>query len=508
MTTLPPDDKAEPRGVILAALMCTMMLAAMDVTIVSTAIPQIVADLGGFRLFSWVFSIYLLAQTVTIPVYGKLSDLYGRKPVLIIGTLIFLLGSTLSSLSWDMLSLIVFRGLQGLGAGAIMATVSTLAGDLYSIEKRGVVQGWLSSVWAMAAILGPLLGGAFAEYFTWRWIFLINLPLGLLALILIWTYLHESFERRQHRIDYLGSALVLASVGTIMVGLLEGGHAWPWLGIESIALFCGAAVLIALTILVERHAAEPVLPGWLWRSPLIWGSNLAMVGMGVVMMGPSLYLPTFMQSVHGLGAIGAGMVLASMSLGWPVASALSPRLYMWIGFRDTALLGAVLLVLGSAGFLLLPQPEWISAVVLVQVVLGAGFGLLSTSVLVGLQSTVGWDQRGVITGANMFGRYLGQTLGAAVFGSIFNASIAAHLSEAPRRMASDLPANVNDIIEALHQSATEPAVASYLRGAIDLATRHLFLGMAVISVLMLALLFVLPRHFPVIGQHGAHSAKG
>jgi len=491
-------DTVNPRGLILAALMCTMMLAAMDTTIVSTAIPQIVADLGGFRLFSWVFSIYLLAQTVTIPIYGKLSDLFGRKPVLIAGTLIFLAGSTASSLSWNMLSLIVFRGAQGLGAGAVMATVSTLAGDLYSVRERAAVQGWLSSVWGVAAIVGPLLGGAFAEYVSWRWIFLVNLPVGALALILIGTFLHEDFERGRPRIDYLGSALVLASVGTVIFGLLQGGQAWAWGSPESIAVFVIAALLLAATVWVERRAAEPVMPGWLWRRRVLAGSNLAVVGMGLVMMAPSSYLPTFLQSVQGLGPIAAGMVLASMSLGWPVASALSGRLYTRIGFRDTALFGAILMFLASAGFLFLPRPQPVWTVVLDQIVLGAGFGLLSTPLLVGVQSVVGWGRRGVVTGVNMFSRYLGQSLGAALFGAVFNAAIAGRLATAPASVAGNLPPNVNDVIGALHNAHTGAAAQTYLRDSIDLATRHLFLGMAVIGAVVLLVIFVAPRDFPIL----------
>jgi EmrB/QacA subfamily drug resistance transporter len=500
MKTMRDRDADNPRGLILAALMCTMMLAAMDITIVSTAIPQIVADLGGFRLFSWVFSIYLLAQTVTIPVYGKLSDLFGRKPVMIIGTLIFLAGSTACSQSWSMVSLILFRGVQGLGAGAIMATVATLAGDLFTVRERAAVQGWLSSVWGVAAILGPVLGGAFAEYVTWHWIFLVNLPVGALALALIGVFLHEKVEPGHPRIDYLGSALVLASVGAVIFGLLEGGQAWPWLSPQSIAVFTIAAVLLAATVWVERRAAEPVVPGWLWRRRVLAGSNIAAVATGMVMMAPSSYLPTFLQSVQGLGAIAAGLVLACMSLGWPTASALSGRLYMRIGFRDTALIGAVLLFLASGGFLLMPDPQPVWAVVLVQVALGAGFGLLFTPLLVGLQSVVGWEQRGVVTGANIFSRYLGQSFGAAMFGAIFNAAVAERLARAPATVAGALPRNVNDVLGALHDAGTGAAAVAYLRDTIDLATRHLFVGMAVIGVLVLCLLLVVPRHFPVVAQ--------
>jgi len=493
-------DDVNRRGLILSGLMCMMMLAAMDTTIVSTAIPQIVADLGGFRLFSWVFSIYLLAQTVTIPIYGKLSDLFGRKRVLIVGTLIFLAGSAASSLSWNMVSLIMFRGVQGLGASAIMATVWTLAGDLYSVRERAAVQGWLSSVWGIAAIVGPLLGGAFAEYFSWRWIFLVNLPVGALALALIGTFLHEEFERGHPQIDYLGSVLVLTSVGAVIFGLLQGGQAWPWTSRQSIAVFATAVVLLAATVWAERRAAQPVMPGWLWRRRILAGSNLAVVGMGLVLMAPSTYLPTFSQSVQGLGPISAGMVLASMSIGWPTASALSGPLYIRIGFRDTALIGATLIFFASGGFLLMPSPQPVWAVVLDQVTLGAGFGLLSTALLVGVQSVVGWDQRGVVTGANMFSRYLGQSIGAALFGAVFNAAVADRLARVPASIAKGVPQSVNDIIGTLQDAHTGAAAKAYLRHSIDLATRHLFLVMAALGILTLLVLLVVPRHFPLLSQ--------
>jgi MFS family permease len=243
------------------------------------------------------------------------------------------------------------------------------------------------------------------------------------------------------------------------------------------------------------------------------GSNLAVVGMGLVMMGPSSYLPTFLQSVQGLGAIAAGMVLASMSLGWPTASALSGRLYMRIGFRDTALIGAVLMLLASSGFLLMPSPQPVWAVVLDQVVLGGGFGLLSTSLLVGVQSTVGWDRRGVVTGANMFSRYLGQSLGAALFGAVFNNAMAHQLASAPASLRGALPREVDSVIGALNNAGTGAAAQAYLRHSIDLATRHLFLGMAVISTLVSLVLLVVPRHFPertqeALGLDEGHLDRG
>lgn len=495
----------DPRRWILAALMCTMMLAAMDITIVATAIPQIVGDLGGFRLFSWVFSSYLLAQTVTIPIYGKLADLFGRKPVLIAGMLVFLAGSAASSLAWNMASLIVFRGVQGLGAGAIMATVATVAGDLYSVRERAAIQGWLASVWGIAAIAGPLAGGAFAQYLSWRWIFLVNLPIGALALALIGAFLHESFERRRPRIDYAGSALVLASIGALIFGLLQGGQAWPWLSRESIAVFSIAALLIAATVWVERRASEPVMPGWVWRRRTLAGANFATIAMGMVMMAPSAYLPTYLQSVHGLGAIAAGLVLACMSFGWSSASALSGRLYMRIGFRDTAIAGAALVIAGSAAFALMRESAGVWAVVADQVVLGAGFGLLFTPLLVGLQSVVGWERRGVVTGASMFSRYLGQSLGAASFGALFNAVVAARLAHAPSTLAERLPERVDAVIEALHASAAGSAAHAYLRDTLSVATRYVFAGMAGMAAVALLVVFVMPRR--LVPESDARTAR-
>ncbi|MEO7242937.1 MAG: MDR family MFS transporter [Variovorax sp.] len=481
---------------ILAALMMTMMLAAMDVTIVSTAIPQIVGDLGGFALFSWVFSIYLLAQTVTIPIYGKLADTFGRKPILVIGTLIFLVGSVASALAWNMVGLIACRALQGLGAGSIMATVNTLAGDLYSVRERGRIQGWLSSVWGVAAIAGPTLGGAFAQYASWRWIFLINLPIGALALMLIVRFVHEPpLKPRRHRIDYAGAALIALAASALMFGLLQGGHAWPWLSAPSIGMFVLALVLIAVLVMVERRAAEPIQPRWLWRKRALVASNLSMLGMGVVLMGPSIYLPTFGQSVYGLGAIAAGFVLASMSIGWPLASSFSGRLYLRIGFRDTALCGALLLVAGAIGFLLISVNSPIGWVVLDQVLLGAGFGLLSTPLLVGVQSTVTWHDRGVVTGANIFSRYLGQSLGAALFGTIFNGSLAESLAAAPAALRAALPSDIGAAIGNLHQQALPAAADDYLRLALYTATHHVYEGLTVVALLTLMLVLFTPRHF-------------
>lgn len=424
------------RTPVLLALVLSMALVAMDTTIVATAIPQVVADLGGFSQVGWVFSVYMLAQTVTIPIYGKLADLYGRKPVLIFGIGLFLIGSLLSALSWNMLALIAFRALQGLGAGSIAATVNTVAGDIYSVAERGRVQGYLSSVWGISAVVAPTLGGAFAQYVTWRWIFLVNLPVGALVLVLITRLLHERVEHRSHRIDYAGAALVLAAACLLILGLLQGGTAWPWASPESVAVFVLAVAAGVGLVFVERRAAEPILPLHLWARRLPAASYAATLTAGMVVIGLSIYLPNWAQQVLGLQAIVAGLVLAVMSLAWPTASALSARLYMRIGFRNTALIGSCFAMASGVVFSLLSasSPIWLPMVG--SVLMGAGMGLIFSPLIIGLQSTVGWSERGTITGGAMFARYLGQSLGAAVFGAVTNAVLRRH-QDAPESVAMD-----------------------------------------------------------------------
>ncbi|RPD90720.1 MFS transporter [Aureibaculum marinum] len=495
------NHKQSPKrkSLILAALMTTMALAAMDSTIVATAIPQIVGDLGGFSLFSWLFSIYLLIQTITIPIYGKLADIYGRKPILIYGVIVFLLGSAACAGAWNMVSLIIFRGVQAVGAGAMVATINTIAADIYTIEERAKIQGWLSSVWGVSALIGPAIGGALADYVSWRWIFLINLPVGIGSITMISLFLKEKKSVKYTEIDWLGASALLITGAFIMFGMMEGGKLWDWMSYQTLIFISIALLLIVVTRKIEGAAKNPIIPKWVWKKRVLVGANLATIGMGCMTMGPSMFLPVFAQSILGVGAIVAGFILASMSVTWPLSSSLSGKLYLRIGFRNTALCGISIVITAVLIFLFVPFPSSIWTLVGIQLLMGAGFGLISTPLMVGVQSTVKWGQRGVVTGASMFSRYFGQSLGAAIFATIFNSKLFEKLTNAPENLKNDLP-RVNEVVEVLQSADADASIQNYLQHSFFDATHLVYIGLLLLGLFTLTVLLITPKDFPSIDE--------
>jgi MFS family permease len=327
--------------------MLTTGLVAIDSTIVATAVPSIVHEIGGFSSFPWLFSAYMLAQAVSVPVYAKLSDMLGRKPLILAGIGLFLLGSILCGVAVRMPALIAFRALQGLGAGAVQPMAITIAGDIYSLTERAKVQGYLASVWAISSVVGPTLGGVFASLGIWRGIFLINIPLCLLAAWMLMRTFHENVERSRHRIDYLGSGLLTGSMTLIILGALEGGQAWAWNSPTGFAVFGIGALLFVLFVLAERRAAEPVLPLWVVSRRLLLTTTLISFGVGAIILGLTSYVPTFLEGSLNVSPVLAGLALAALTIGWPISASQSGRLYLRIGFRRTALIGIVISVQAS-----------------------------------------------------------------------------------------------------------------------------------------------------------------
>lgn len=506
----PAGHAAEPstaataarRRLVVAALMLSMALVALDSACVSTAVPQIVGELGGFSFFSWLFSGYLLAVTVTLPIYGKLADSRGRKPVLLVGSAVFLLGSLLCAGAWSMGTLIAFRVVQGLGGGAIQGTVQTLAADLYPLERRPRIQAALSTVWASSAVLGPAIGGLLAGYASWRWIFLINLPVGLVALVLLKRHLREAQaeRRRRARIDWAGAVGLFATTGLLLFALVQGGVAWPWLSAPSITLFSGSLVSGVVTFVLERRAEEPIMPGWVWRRRVIAGVNLAVGCLGVLMIAPMVFLPTYAQSVLGLSPVAAGFVLSVWTLSWPTSAALSNRIYRRIGFRDTALIGSCIGTLLLAAFPFLPYrgPAWEPA--LLMLLLGAGLGLFQLPLIVGVQNSVPWHERGTATASVLFCRQVGQSLGGVLFAVIANATLTGRLRAAPPALRGGLPQGLDKTASALlHGGGLSAAATDYLRHALASAVGHVYLGAAGAAALaVIFLATVTPKRFPIV----------
>jgi EmrB/QacA subfamily drug resistance transporter len=447
------------RGPILLAIMLSIGLVAIDSTILATAVPAVVDDLGGFTQFPWLFSVYVLAQAVSVPLYSKLADLVGRKPVMLVGIALFLLGSLLCGLAWGMGALIAFRAVQGLGAGAVLPAGMTIVGDIYSIEERAKVQGYLASVWAISSVVGPTLGGVFADYLSWRWIFFVNIPLGLAAAWMLWRNFSESVSRQRHKIDYAGSLLLAGGGVLLLLALLEGGIRWPWSSGPSVGLFVVSGVLLVGFALVERRAAEPVLPFWIFRNRVVVAAMLASLVVGVLMMGLSTYIPLYAQSVLGHGAVTAGFALAAMTLGWPIAASNAGRFYLVLGFRTTMLIGGVVGLAGASLLLAIGPGSSLLQLAAPCFVMGLGFGLVASPSIIAAQSSVTWRHRGVATGTTMFTRSIGSAVGVAVFGAIANGVVASRLGRGVPDLEHLTPTVLDHAIGAVFAASAVAAVA-------------------------------------------------
>jgi multidrug resistance protein len=408
------------RGPILISVMLSTGLVAIDSTVLATAIPSIVGELGGFDQFPWLFSAYLLGQAVTTPIYAKLSDTFGRKPVLLTGIALFLLGSILCAAAWNMPALIVFRAVQGIGAGAVQPTAMTVVGDIYSLAERARVQGYLASVWAMSSVIGPLLGGVFSQLGIWRGVFLINIPLCLVAAWMLNRHYHETIEHRRRNIDYLGALLLACAMTSLILAILGGGQSWPWASAPSIGAFSVGGVLLVGFVFVERRAIEPILPLWVYSRRLLCSTTVVALGVGAILMGLTSYVPTYLEGSLHVKPVVAGLALAALTLGWPATASIAGRLYLRWGFKRTAAVGTSLVIVGTSALAAMAHHPNVAVVATVCFVIGGGMGLLALPTLIAAQSSVDWDQRGVVTGNNMFARSLGSAVGVAIFGAIAN----------------------------------------------------------------------------------------
>lgn len=479
--------------------MLATFLAAIDITIIETAMPRIVGALGGFSMLTWLVTAYMLTSTSSIPVYGKLADLIGRKRTFMIGATIFVLGSALCGMAASMIQLIIFRGVQGLGAGAIMPVVQTILGDIFTPAERARFQGLLSSVFGVSAMVGPLLGGVIVDYSSWRWLFYINLPLGLFAIYMMHRNLDETVERRQVEVDYLGAILLTVAITMMLIALLTGGVHYPWTSPLIIGLLLGAAGLFAWFFYHEQRHPDPMLPLELFKAPTIGISNLATFILGGVFFGTTVYLPLWAQGVQGFSATRSGASLLWLSIGWPLASALGGRFIIRVGLRPAALLGLFLNSLAAGGLVFLSHqgqdiPEVAFAVV--TFVIGLGMGFSTLAFILGVQSAAPWEQRGVATASLQFVRTLGGMVWVAIMGAVLNITLLGRLRELPElgiTTAAKAGEFANNLLDPALRGTMTPAVAEMAQGALAAGLRMVHWIVVLAAVLSLLVTFLLPH---------------
>jgi EmrB/QacA subfamily drug resistance transporter len=454
---------------ITLGIMLSLFLASMEATVVATAMPTIVSQLGGLGSYSWVFSAYMLASTTTVPLYGKLSDLYGRRPVYAAAMGLFLLGSLLCGQAQSMGQLIAFRAVQGLGAGGILPIAFIIIGDLFTFEQRARMQGWFSSVWGVSSVIGPLLGGFLVDQVSWRWIFYINLIPGVLAATLVWRFWRDPArpsDAAPPAVDYLGAGLLTAGVVALLLGLFDLGTPLGW------ALIAAAAATFAALAWVERRAADPVLPLPLFGDRIFTVACAHGLLAGWAMFGSTSYVPLFVQTLLGTSATAAGATLTPMLISWVLASIIGSRLLLRVGYRTLALVGMTLLTVGSfAIFWAGPNiTEW--SLVASLSVMGVGMGLSIPAFLIAVQSTVERRFLGTATSTVQFSRSIGGVLGVSVMGAVLSASLAAGLQAAGLDPAT---VSLDSLLDPVAQSAATASLDATLHAALAGSIRWVFL---------------------------------
>ncbi|MEV4540605.1 MDR family MFS transporter [Micromonospora echinaurantiaca] len=500
----PPALNSRQIRLLMLGLMTGMLLAALDQTIVGTALPTIVGELGGINHYSWVVTAYLLASTASTPLYGKMADLFGRRPVFLFSIGTFLVGSLLAGLSQDMTQLIVTRGIQGLGAGGLMTLAFTIISDVVPPRERGRYQGLFGAVFGISSVAGPLVGGYFAET-DWRWIFYINVPLAILAILVCSRVMRlVPFTRREHAIDWLGAGLLVAGVSCLLLALSWGGNEYAWGSGVIVGLFVAGAVLGVLFVLQEARVAEPILPLRLFRSRTFALANSAGFVLGLVMFGSIIFIPLYLQIVKGASPTRSGLLMLPMMAGIIVTSVLTGRAMSRIGrYKWFPVIGSAVLLVGMLLFTQLHVGTSLWLAFGFMVVIGVGLGLCMQSLILAVQNAVSMRDLGAGTSAATFFRSLGGAFGVAILGAVLSARLTSGLADRLPAAIAQLPPPEQAAVAAsggadisVNDPATIMALPAPVRAAVQTAfvesLDRVFLTAGVIAILAVLVTLALP----------------
>jgi EmrB/QacA subfamily drug resistance transporter len=479
--------------VVLFGLMAGVLLAALDQSIVGTALPTIVSDLGGLDKLAWVVTAYLLTATASTPLWGKISDLYGRRHIFQAAILVFLAGSVLCGLSQNLPQLIAFRALQGIGGGGLMSLAFSIIGDIIPPRERGRYQGYFGAVFGVASVAGPLLGGWFTDGPGWRWIFYVNLPVGIAALVITSMSLKLPTVRREHTLDYLGAGLIVASVSSLLLYLDWAGKEYGWFAAGPLALLIAAVAMTVLFVMVEQRAAEPIIPLRLFRNEVFAVGNLYGFLAGVAMFGAIIFLPFYLQAVMGMSPTQSGLAMLPAVFGILTTSIISGRLITRTGrYKIFPILGAAILIIAllMLSRLQVGTPYWQLA--LFELAFGAGLGMTMQTIVTAVQNAVEYRDLGTATSTTTFFRQMGGTIGAAVFGAILTNRLAVHLIEqvGPAAVAAQGNGAVNiNNLQAI-RALPGPAKTSVLTAFTHALNDVFLVGVPVVALAFVVALFL------------------